>query len=743
MIINKKIIRNIKEQKVPYIGSIVLIALSSMLFIVFNIMGTNVTKNLAEFKEDYVQEDASFVVQSPLKNISELESKYNLILEERNSADYAYDKKSTLRVLSKTKKVNQYVVLNGEDIKNNDEILIDPEFAKAHRIKLKQKIKLFQRSYTVIGFVSTPDYIYPLKTEGDMMKNPSTFGIAVVNSQNFKTGIENSTFYSVKYKEDKTDAFKKEMQQNHTIIQWTDRQDNMRMTFIEGDLKGVEPMGKIMPVTILFITCILVSVVFGRLLKQEFSQLGVLYALGYRKMEIRMHYLTYSIYISLLGGLLGTLAGCVAAKPFITYVTTFYSLPIFEIQFDIKYILIAFLLPMAFLIPTTMIVIGKAMRLSPLQLLRGEGSKTKIGFLEKKLKLQRFRFITKFQIREVVRNTRRTILLVIGVTFASSLLLVGFSTKDSMDYLVNNSFNDVYHYNYQYVFNSFQTEQEMNGATASFAPFTSVDNEKSENSFLLYGLSKDSWFIKLKDPLGKEIDLNQVIITKPLAEKYDLQEGDTFHIKSKLDAKDFSIKIDKVAESYMGESAYMPLEMFNKLCGYPEGSYLQIYSNQKLNIEPGKLLYEINKEDIIDGYQQIMKPFQSLIGVIGVIAFIIGLIIIYVVTTLIIEENKSSVSLLKILGYRKKELFSMILNANTSLVVLGYLLSIPLVLYSLDIFFKIMTEEMSMSIPVKLHYIYLLIGFVFIIVTYEMAKFLNRKKIQRISMADSLKNRME
>jgi putative ABC transport system permease protein len=92
---------------------------------------------------------------------------------------------------------------------------------------------------------------------------------------------------------------------------------------------------------------------------------------------------------------------------------------------------------------------------------------------------------------------------------------------------------------------------------------------------------------------------------------------------------------------------------------------------------------------------------------------------------------------------RKKEIYSLILNSSSFIVVVGYTLGVPLLLASMRALFKSITKDMSLSFPVTINYIYVLVGFVIIYLTYELSKLLSRRKINRISMAEALKSRME
>jgi len=742
MVINKKIKRTMLEHKSQYIGSIILIIIGCMLYSSFNIAMVDVQDNLDNFRTEHKLEDASFITQNPIPNLQELETKYDLILEERKSKDINYDSKSVLRLLQSTEKVDKYAVIKGRALQNKDEILIDQGFAKAHSMSVDDNFKINNVMFKIVGYMTTPDYVYPLKSENDILKNPKAFGVAVVAKEDMEKIGPALTYYSVKFNQPNSDEFIKDVGNGNILIQWINKKDNNRISFIDGDMKGGVAVGKDMPVAILILTCILISIVLTRLIKGEYLEIGTLYAIGYTKKEIMGHYFRYSLIMSVVGSSIGTISGAFLVKPLLSVITGYYNLPLLVINFNVKYILQSFLLPFVFLIPVTYIVISRALQLSPVQLMRGGIKKTKVNFIERSLKLDRFKFNTKFKIREMVRSLPRTMLMIFGVTFASMLLLLGFATKDSMDYMVNSSYKDIYQYNYEYTFNALQTEAPISGEKRSLSTFTANLNQKDED-LVIFGVQKDSKLINLMDKSGHHLSFDQVIITKSMSDRYGLKEGDSIEVKNKYNSKNFMLKIDNIAKAYTGDFIYMPLNDFNQFNGYPENSYLQIDSKEKLNIPSEKLLSESNRQDMIDGYNTLLMPMKYMIGGIAAMAFIIGLIVIYVVTSLVIEENKANISMFKILGYSNKEVFSLILSSNTILVILGFTISVPLILVSLKSFFDAMTKDMNLTIPTQLNTISILISFVIIMITYELSKALNRKKVLSVSMSDSLKEKRD
>jgi putative ABC transport system permease protein len=272
-------------------------------------------------------------------------------------------------------------------------------------------------------------------------------------------------------------------------------------------------------------------------------------------------------------------------------------------------------------------------------------------------------------------------------------------------------------------------------------PFTLSSDEQV--GITIYGVSPNSQFVTFEDQSGNPIDMNQVVITKALADKLNVNLNDSIKVASKLDAKEYSITVDKIAESYVGSYIYLPEESFNKMFGLPTGSYMGLWSDEKLNIPTDQLLGVVTKNEIQNAFTVMMEPIQSMIGVMAFMAFLIGLIVIYVVTSMMIEENKENISLMKILGYRKREVYSLILNSSSFSVILGYILGVPLLLASLNEMFRSLTKEMSISLPITISYSYLIAGFAIIYITYEVSKALSKKKINRISMNEILKSRLE
>lgn len=742
--LTRKVLRTIKLHKVKYILTILLVFLGCLLYTAFNISVSNVKKELLQFRTHHFQEDFNFKVQNPLSDINYLENKYNVSIEERQVLNYDYNKNTTLRILSATEKIDTYAVTKGESLKQSNDILINSAFADDHKIKIGDNIDIFSNGFKVVGFFSSPDYVYMLKTDSDMVVNNEAFGVAVISKEDMMKMKKGYTYYVARFNgaENNSDKLKENINKDNLIVDWRNADDTPRITTINGDINTYIQIGAIVPTFILIITCSLVSVFLWRLLRDEYVQLGTIYALGYKKRTLIFHYLCYPLFVCTIGSILGTFCGIFFSNQIVKGVFGYkYNLPAFSGSIDISQLIISLLLPFIILIPVTLIIINKALKKSPLDLMKNGNSKIKVGLLEKKASLSIYNFNLRFMIKEMLRNLRRGSIIYISVIFASIMLLLGFAVNDSINYMFNSMVGNFVN-NYNYTFNSMQLGTPQKGEGVSVSKFEVQTKQGEKIALTVFGIKQDAELVRFKDINGNRISLSNTIISSGVAKILGVKEGDTIKAKNKSTSKTIDIKIDKFAEDY-NYYIYMPMETFNKLNGYPVKSYMSILSNEKLSIDNDLLMSVLNSKDQKEGYHQLTKTVKALIGIMGVISFIIGLIVIFIITNISIDENKSGISLMKVLGYSEKNIISIMLNYNIIYVILGFITAIPLIFKLMEGFFEIVGKQMNAVIPVRLNLINIIICFITIILTYEISKYISSRNVLKICMSDSLKSQRE
>ena len=744
MVINKRIKRVFFENKPQYIGAVLLIVLSCLLFTSMVLVGSNLKRLTNEFANGYVQEDASFTAGQSIDNIQELELAGDAVIEEGKSFDYSLSEGITLRVFTKNDKINIPAIIEGNELNRNGEILLNPAFAAAHNYKIGDALTILNKPFTVAGLMALPNYMYPLKSETDIMYSPQNFGIAVISRADFAALGKGNSFYAVKFNHPEESPRAQSAKfiallksRGLDIAQWTDISGNSRVNSVTMKNDSMNLMSKVVPIVVLLLTVVLLGNVIGRLIKRESVIAGALYALGYRRKELYRHYLKFPLVVAAIGGVIGTIVGLFSVRTFLLFMLSYFDIPLTAINYSPVVIILSLLLPALFLGLSGWFIIRKELKHSPAELMKGNKEKSRINFLERRFHLEKFNFTLKFKIREQLRSLSRLALLLAGCAVATLLLLYGFFLKSGMDYLLTSNLEGSYNFRYEYVFHSLQNGQPPAGSEPFTASkFLPVGDDNRD--FYVTGVMPDSAMYKLVDESGNRLSMNQVIITTPLADQLKAKPGDTITIVRKADYQEFSLKIGSIADSY-NKFIFMPLAEYNEKFGMPTGSYTGLGSNELLDIPENQSYSVVSIEEKAVAVRESMAPVVSLVFFVSAVAFLIGMLIIYVVTSMIIEENKSTISLMKIFGYRKKEVNSLILNSSTIVVILGYLIGIPLSFAAMGGLMKALENSITFAMPLMIEPLYIGAGFVVVMLSYELSKLLCRKKVNAVSMSEALK----
>jgi putative ABC transport system permease protein len=413
-------------------------------------------------------------------------------------------------------------------------------------------------------------------------------------------------------------------------------------------------------------------------------------------------------------------------------------MPVYDTVFNPWLIVFAILAPVLVLCGVTWRITGRMLKTPPAILMKGGEVNSKVNFLERHLRLGHLKFAAKFQIREQIRSLSRSFFLLLGVVLATMLMLYGLTMKSSVDYMLNEGIHELYNLKYEYVFASEKTGMPPAGTEQFGAAYVSLAGNE-DISFYISGVLPGTERIRLKDASGRAFKPEQTTITAPLAQKLNKHAGDSLSVIDTDNGKEHTFTIEKVADTYAGEFLFMPLNQFNAEFKLPADAYIGIWSDEPMSFPEGEVQSTKSIDAIVTGFGILINQMGPMIyGLIGA-AFMLGLVIIYIVTGLVVDESRTSISLMKVFGYRKKEIGRLILGSNTLIVIAGYLLGVPALLGTVGVFYGSLTESLQIVLPVKLNATYMLLGFVIVMITYQFAKWMCRKKVARIPMSEALK----
>jgi putative ABC transport system permease protein len=743
MALQKRVMRFLKENYRRYLGILILIVLGSYTFVVAAGLAQNLANLVTTFTEEHRQEDLSFRTDKVIPDRGELEKAAGAVIEDYMSFDAALSDTLTLRLLSATERLNIPAVTEGRSLSGPGEILLDPAFAEANGYPVGSRIEAAGKTFTVAGYMSLPHYIYALKNVNDILSSPHEFGVGVITRASFAGLGDAERIYAVRFN-DRTQSLNRQAvelrerlrAEGITVSDWIDIMNNKRARMVWASINGMKTMSVPLPAAMFLISCLIIAIMFWRMIRREAVIIGTLYAQGYRRRELTRHYMAIPLLLALGGGVFGSLLALPSIEPMVMAMVSYYNVPVPGIKLSFLNVLIGILTPILFLGLSSYLVIRSELKRSPAELMKGDQQKTKVNALERAFKLERFKFSTKFKLREQFRSISRLVFLFLGVTSASVLMLFGFTIMNSVNHVFDAS--DVYQFAYEYSFRDLQFGKAPEGAeTFNAGKFYPENNEEME--FYITGIEPDSRLVTLTDLKGNPIPNKQTNITKPLAERMGIKAGDTVTFINKEDGKTYAFQIDAVADSYIEQFIYLPIAEFNAKMGLPEDSFMGLFSTKKLDIPDEKLSGFKAMSELPGAIDEFMGQMVSMVVMMTVVSSIVALIIIYLVTSLLIEENRNTISLFKVFGYKRREIRSLILNSSTLVIVAGFITGIPLAVASMGAVYGYLGKMINLVLPPIVSPFYVVISFVAIILTYQLSKLLCAKSVETVPMSEALK----
>ena len=344
--LNKRYRRNIRHSLSFYICASLLTTISVLFVITMYTSVEAIDTTFSKIMTDGHVEDAEFSTLMPIPDAEQkaLENKYDLDLEKILYADIEEDEYN-LRVFPVTEKLNRVQIVSGSEITSADEILLNPDFAKAHGVVPGDTFVVNGSRYTVAGTAVRPDYIYAQKNPSDFYVDDSGFGQVTMSKDAFLKFQNVQSFYAVDFHGDNSIEFRKDIHKTYTTLRYLPRDANNRIDVCRdlGKEYGLM-LAALLPV-VFGMNTLIVAVVLGRKIRREQRQIGTLLAFGYRTSEITAHYMWYAMIPGMVGSVAGTAASVLFSRPLIALVATDFESVNFIVQPHWQSLILCLLLP--------------------------------------------------------------------------------------------------------------------------------------------------------------------------------------------------------------------------------------------------------------------------------------------------------------------------------------------------------------------------------------------------------------
>lgn len=741
MKLNRRYKHNLKHNLSFYLATVILTAVSIFLFLSILTTGTGLDGYVTDFAQRHNMEDAQFSTLMPIEKADrkDLEKKYDLTLEQTGYVDVE-EKDYTVRVLKRNQKIDTYEVFEGKDVVDDDEIMLSKGFAQANDLAIGDKLKLDGKQYTITGFLLRPDYINCLENLTDAYRNNEGFAVAAVSDDTYDKLEDETVYYTVVYHDSaKEKQFRKKVNQDYTMLQYTDASVNPRIEAVQNNPKTYMMMSYMMMCLMMVIVSILVAAILSRKVKSECKIIGTLKALGYRTGELTRHYATMALIASIAGTVIGLIMAALGAQSMAEYYAVDYEPMPIHYTVPLYGAAICIVLPTLFYVVSAILTTKKLLRRNAVDLLNASTSKK--GGSKAFASNRTMKFKWKFRLRTLLSNKARALVVLIGLVVGGYIMAMGLTFFDSCDNFVNNSVNSIGSFSYRYYLTSYETKEQGKGCETYINE--SLQPKDIENSqFSLSGLQKDSKYITLTDLDGKKVTLKDgdYYLTEMAAKVYGLSAGDKFTFYSPITMDEYTVKITGIVEDCAQKTLYTTGKTVRELMELDDDVYNVILSDHKLKLKDSEVAVTNTKESVQDQIQSVIDDLQQIIIVMILLGAVLCVAAVYLTVNMMVEENGNTISMLKIFGYRKGEINSMVLSANHILVPLSLVISIPLGILAGDLFYTMMIDNLSAYIEAVISVKSSVLCAALVVVSYLLSLTLLKRKVFRVNMVECLKD---
>ena len=799
--LNKKILRDIKQNKMQFFNVFIMIFLGVFVFAGVHsymdgmqISGDNYyeSNNLQDLwltGENFNKEDLDKV-----KNIENVKNAERL-LSIRTDLENEKEKDVQLEtIFIESNEISKMYIADGEEFsKEKDGVWFDSYLAKYLELKVGDEITFKYKDYTMTekirGLVNTPDHVYFVKDETAIFPTHKDYGYIYLSinefpkqyiydelknkivaqnpiMENMKDSITNETiekmipdfniedyyiFNQVIVDVDDTSKIE-ETKRNienevKSAIAVTNRDASFSYETYNSEIEEGATYSEVFTFLFLFIAILSVVTTMNRFVKKQRTQIGTLKALGFKNSKIIKHYVGYGFYISIAASILALLVGNFGlGKFFMNMEMSYFEVPVYStILLPTVYILAVFVVVIVTI--ATYFSCRKILKEPAVEALRIEIPKVKKTNFDLTTKgiFKKASISTRWNLRDIGRNKGRSIMGIVGIIGCTMLLVCAFGLLDTMNSYLDWQFDKINNFEYKLGLSSNYTDEEIEDAKNKYGNATSQtlaievkNGDKKETNTLTINDAKDN--LKYTDHNKNYIDLKEdgIYITEKLSEKYGLKVGDEISWHAFGSNTWYTCKIVGLNRDPQNQNLNMTRKYYESLgLEYKADS---VYTNYDLsNIKTIAGVETIQSiSNLKEGMESMLETTKTMVVILIVVSIILAYVIIYNLGILSFAEKQYQFATLKVLGFKDKQIKKIFVKQNIWLSIVGILAGLPLGYIMIDYIFKSALGE-NYDFPAMISIpSYLYATVGSFIVALVVNKILSRK-VKTIDMVSSLK----
>ncbi len=545
------------------------------------------------------------------------------------------------------------------------------------------------------------------------------------------------------------------------------RNTNIGYVCFESDSNIVEAVSDAFPLFFFLVAALICMTTMNRMVEEQRTQIGILKALGYGNAAIMGKYAFYAGSAAIVGAAAGFIGGTwMFPKAIWMGYQIMYYLDHIDYHFAPDMAVISLTAALVCSVGTAYLSCYYELHSVPANLMRPKAPKSgKRIFLEKITFIwRRMKFLHKVSMRNIVRYKKRFVMMVLGISGCTALLVTGFGIKDSVANIADLQYDEIQVYDIGFTLTDDAAESDrerLRTETAddleqiAFHQEKSVDMDyngrtKSITLFVPEDPEQTGCFLNLHTKDGKEVAYPQegeAVVTAKAAQNMGIRVGDEIELRD-ADMRRLRVRVVGLCENFVYNYVYISKETYTAQMG-EEPEYTSAFAVVKEGTDIHKAAAAASKldkvlavnviQDLRERIASMMDSMDYIVLLVIVCAAALALIVLYNLTNINITERIREIATIKVLGFYARETADYVFRENIVLTAIGGLVGLGLgkalhwfVMYHINI------DMISFKTYVKpVSYMYSLL------LTFGFAMLVNllmQGKIAKINMTESLKS---
>ena len=470
---------------------------------------------------------------------------------------------------------------------------------------------------------------------------------------------------------------------------------------VKTDAQCIESIGNAFPILFLTVAILISLTTISRMVEEDRGLIGTYKALGFTDKEIRRKYLIYALLACVVGGILGLILGFVVMPlAMFPVFKVMYQFTEFRLSFHVLYGFGGIILFIIAIVGSAMISCNSELFHMPASLMRPKAPKNGSRVLLERVTpvWSRLSFLNKVTARNLFRYKKRLFMTLFGIAGCTSLLLAGFTVKDTVKRLLPLQYGETFSFDVMVVSDNNEKLMEYlddNQVRAYINPMINnvkmMSKDGREENVQLVVVPNDTslrGYIELVDRNNNKVSLEDgmVFCTINIAEVQGHEEGDTVTIQN-MNLENAEIEISRIVMNYLGNCIYMTENTYKELYDDYEanGAYIMLNSSVDSHQEYAKalgakdgILSAMSVEEFIESFDSVFRIINLVISIIIVLAASLAFVVLFTLSTTNISERERELATIKVLGFFDREVHLYVNKETLILTTLGILLGLPL-----------------------------------------------------------------